>query len=161
MMKMHPHAETRTNFKYPPGGLIQLRDFVKYDELCHPTMLDANGEECLMVIKNGTTTGLTVGRATGIKSFVRQYKDYEIDSTSMEVAVHSYSNKDGPFSAPGDSGSAVGDANSRIVGMLTGGAGLTNRTDITYLSAYHSLNECIKKAFPNSHLFLIHNPTPA
>jgi hypothetical protein len=63
MKKMYPHAETCTNFKYPPGGLMQLRDFVKYDELCHPTMLDANGEECLIVIKNGATTGLTVGRA--------------------------------------------------------------------------------------------------
>ena len=58
--------------------------------------------------KNGTTTGITVGRTTGIESFVRQYagKDFTIHSTSMEIAVHSYSPKDKAFSVPGDSGSS-------------------------------------------------------
>jgi hypothetical protein len=42
MMKMHPLALTRAKFKYPPGGLTQLRNIVTYDELRHPTMLDAN-----------------------------------------------------------------------------------------------------------------------
>ena len=78
---MYPDAETRTNFKYPCGGLMQLRDFVKDGELRHPTMLDANGEYCLIVVKNGATTGVALGRATGIESFVREYKDYAISST--------------------------------------------------------------------------------
>ncbi|KAG8892858.1 hypothetical protein FRB99_002396, partial [Tulasnella sp. 403] len=161
MKKMYPHDETRAKSKYPRGGLMQLQDFVKYDELRCPTMLDANGEECLIVVKNGATTGVRLGRATGIESFVREYKDSAIHSTSMEIAVYPYSNKDGAFSAPGDSGSVVGDANSRIVGMLTGGAGQTDSTDVTYVSAYESLDERIKKAFPHSHLFPIRNPTPA
>jgi hypothetical protein len=116
-------------------------------------MLDTNGEECFIVVKNGATTGVTLGRMTCIESFVREYKDYTIHSTSREIPVYSYSNKDRAFSAPGDSGSVVGDANSRIVGMLTGGAGLDDDTDVTYVSAYASLNECIKKAFPHSYLF--------
>ena len=161
MKNMYPHAETRAKFKYPPGGLMQLRDIVTYDELRHPTMLDANGEECLIVVKNGATTGVTLGRATGIESFVREYKDYAIHSTSRQIAVYPYSNKDGAFSAPGDSGSVVGDANHRIVGMLTGGAGQTDSTDVTYVSAYASLNERIKQAFPHSYLFPIRNPTQA
>ncbi|KAH7882038.1 hypothetical protein F5I97DRAFT_1931762 [Phlebopus sp. FC_14] len=161
MKKTYPNAETRAKFKYPPGGLMQLRDFVKYDELRRPTMLDANGEECFIVVKNGATTGVRLGRTTGIESLVREYKDGAIHSTSRGIAVYSYSNKDGAFSAPGDSGSVVGDANYRIVGMLTGGAGQTDSTDVSYLSAYDSLNECIKKAFPHSHLFPIRNPTPA
>ncbi len=161
MKKMYPHAETRSKSKYPPGGLMQLRNIVKYNELRNPTMLDVNGENCLIVVKNGATTGVTLGRATGIESFVREYKDYAIHSTSREVAVYAYSNKDGAFSAPGDSGSVVGDANSSIVGMLTGGAGLTDSTDITYVSAYADLNESIKRAFPHSHIFPISNPTQA
>ena len=87
MKKMYPHAETRTNFKYPRGGLMRLRDFVKDGELCHPTMLDANGEQCLIVIRNSATTGVTLSRATGIESFVREYKDYAISWTSMEIAA--------------------------------------------------------------------------
>jgi hypothetical protein len=76
MKKMYPHAETRANYKYPRGGLMQLRYFVKDGELRRPTMLDANGEQCLIVVKNGATTGVTLGRATDIESFVREYKDY-------------------------------------------------------------------------------------
>jgi hypothetical protein len=152
---MYPHAETRAKFKYPRGGLMQLQDFVKDDELRRPTMLDENGEECLIVVKNGTTTGVTLGRATSIESFVREYKDYAIHSTSMQVAVYPYSHKDRAFSAPGDSGSLVGDANSRIVGMLTGGAGQTDSTDVTYVSPYYFLDERIKKAFPKSYLYPI------
>jgi hypothetical protein len=67
---MHPHVESRNSFKYPRGGLLQLQDVAKEDELRYPTMLDANGEECLIVVKNGNTTGVTIGRATGIESFV-------------------------------------------------------------------------------------------
>jgi hypothetical protein len=140
---------------------MQLRDFVKDGELHRPTMLDANGEHCLIVVKNGAATGVTLGRATGIESFVREYKDYGISLTSMEIAVYPYSHKDGAFSARGDSGSVVGDANSRIVGMLTGGTGLTDSTDVTYVSPYYFLNEQIKKAFPNSYLYLIPDLTPA
>jgi len=115
---------------------MQLQDFVKYNELRCPTMLDANGEECITVVKNGATTGVTLGRATGIESFVCEYKDYAIHSTSMYIAVYPHSNKDGTFSFPGDSGSVVRDANYRIVGMLTSGAGKTDSTDVTYVSVY-------------------------
>src|SRR6266511_3734887 len=47
----------RAKFKYPRGGLME-------GELRRPTMLDANGEECLIVVKNGISTGVTLGRAT-------------------------------------------------------------------------------------------------
>jgi hypothetical protein len=161
MKKMYPHAETRANFKYPRDGLMQLRDFVKDGELHRPTMLDANGEQCLIVVKNGAATGVTLGRATGIESFVREYKDYGIYSTSMAIAVYPYSHKDGAFSAPGDSGSVIGDTNSHVVGVLTGGAGQTDSTDVTYVLPYYFLDERIKKAFPNSYLYPIPDPTPA
>ena len=161
MVKMCPDAETFANFKYPLDGLMQLQDFVKDGELQCPTMLDADGEECLIVVKNGTATGVTFGRASGIESFVREYKDYAIHSTSVEIAIYSYNHKDHAFSAAGDSGSVVSDVNGHIIGMLIGGAGETDSTDVTYVSAYHFLDERIKKAFPNSHLFPIPNSIPA
>ncbi|ETW78096.1 hypothetical protein HETIRDRAFT_454139 [Heterobasidion irregulare TC 32-1] len=153
VMKMRPHVKTRTSFKYPRGGLLQLRGVVKEDELRHPTMLDANGEECLIVVKNGNTTGVTIGRVSSIESFVREYDDYNIHSTSMEVAIYSYSHDDGAFSAPGDSGSIIADANSRILGILTGGTGQTDSTDVTYASPYYWVEERIQKAFPDSYLY--------
>ncbi|KAK0222319.1 hypothetical protein IW262DRAFT_1460632 [Armillaria fumosa] len=155
VLKMHPHPEGRSSFKYPLGGLLQVKDVVKEDEIRQPTQLDANGEECLIVIKNGRSTGVTIGRGTGIESFVREYDEYGIKSTSMALAVHPYSHKDGAFSAPGDSGSIVVDGQGRIVGLLIGGSGKTDSTDVTYLTPYFWLEEQIKKAFPNSYLYAI------
>ena len=153
MLKMHPNAESRSSSEYPYGGLMQLRDIVKEDELRRPTTLDANGEECLIVVKSGNTTGVTIGRATGIESFVREYDQSGIRSTSMGLAIYPYSHKDGAFSAPGDSGSVVADADGRIVGMLIGGAGGTHSLDIAYASPYYFVEECIKEVLPESYLF--------
>lgn len=152
---MHPHPEGRSSFIYPTGGLLQVKGVIKEDEIHQPTQLDANGEECLIVIKNGLSTGVTIGRGTGMESFVREYNQYGIKLTSMALAIYSYSCKDGPFSAPGDSGSIVVDRLGRIVGLLTGGTGGTDSTDVTYLTPYFWVEECIKQAFPSSYLYPI------
>ena len=163
MRKMYPDIEIRygRKYKYPTDGLMQLQDFVKFDELCNPVMLDQNGEQCLIVVKHGSATNFTFGRASGIKSFIREYKDGAIYSTSCEIAVYSYSYMDHAFSAPGDSGSVVADANHRIVGMIIGGAGKGDDSDVTYVSEYAFLDERIKAAFPHSHLYPANNPTKA
>ena len=152
---MHPHPQGRFSFKYPVGGLLKVKGVVKEDEIRKPKQLDANDEECLIVIKNGKTTGVTIGRGTGIESFVRDYDDYGIRRTSMEIAIYPYSHRDGAFSAPGDSGSIVVDGQGCIVGMLTGGTGTTESTDVTYLTPYFWLEERVKQVFPKSYLYPI------
>ncbi|KAK0477396.1 hypothetical protein IW261DRAFT_1566300 [Armillaria novae-zelandiae] len=155
VLKMHSHPKGRSSFKYPIGGLLQVQGIPKEEEIRHPTLLDANSEECLIVIKNGKSIGVTIGRGTGIASFVREYLEDGIKSTSMAVAIHPYSHKDGAFSAPEDSGSVVVDGHGRIVGLLIGGSGTTNSTDVTYLTPYFWIEEQIKKAFPNSYLYAL------
>lgn len=154
VLKMHPHPEGRSSFKYPVGGLLQVKGILKEEEIRQPTLLDANGEECLIVIKNSRSTGVTIGRGTGIESFVREYH-HGIKSTSMAIAIYPYSHKDGAFSAPGDSGSIVVDGLGRIVGLLTGGSGTADCTDVTYVVPYFWVEEQIKKAFPDSYLYPI------
>ncbi|KAF8329369.1 uncharacterized protein EI90DRAFT_3017168 [Cantharellus anzutake] len=66
-------------------------------------MRDVNGEECLIVVKNGNATDVTIGRATGIESFVREYND-----CGNSLDVH------------GDSHPSVQPQGRRIVGILTG-----------------------------------------
>lgn len=175
MKKMYPHADTRAQFTYPPGGLMQLRlgNTATHAELRPPAtpLLDANGEQCLIVVKNGAATGATLGRATGIHipSFVREYTgkgsaasaSSAVHSTSREIAVYPYSSADGAFSAPGDSGAVVADAHGGIVGMITGGAGQGGAADVTYVSAYAFLDERIRRVFPHAYLFLARNPTEA
>ena len=155
MQKLHTYTEGHPPFKYPFDGRLQIRGVMTEDESRNPAMFDPDGEECLLVFKNGSTTGLTLGRSTGIESFVREYDEHGIRSTSMEIPVYPYSHEDGAFSAPGDSGSIVVDGLGRIVGMLTGGTGKNDSMDVTYLTPYYWIEERIKEAFPDSHLYPI------
>ena len=150
---MHPHPEGRLSFKFPPGGLLQVKGFVPEHEIRQPQQCDANGEDCLIVLKNGNATGVTFGRGTGLESFVRTYPEYGNAETSMEFAVYPYGNKEGSFSAPGDSGSIVVDDQGRIVGLLSGGTGASDSTDVTYLTPYFWLEQRIKDVFPNCYLY--------
>jgi len=72
------------------------------ERIRNPDILDHDNEACLPVIKHGNATGVAIGRATGIFSFVR---DDDTDEESVEWAIYNYDNKSGVFSAPGDSGS--------------------------------------------------------
>jgi len=106
-----------------------------------------------MVVKNGLATGTTIGRANGLDSFTRVYRQYGIMGTSIETAILAHEEQSGPFSAQGDSGSIILDRSGRIVALLTGGCGSTDKTDITYGTPYWWLEERVKKAFPGCFLY--------
>lgn len=103
-------------------------------------------------MKNGSTTGTTVGRANGLESFTRIYDEYGINHTSIEIAVMPY-DKTRKFSDAGDSGSIVLARDGRIVGIVTGGAGPTDRTDITYITPYWWIEKQIKAKYPGCFLY--------
>lgn len=143
------------SFKYPPDRLLKLRDTISDEEMRQPTMPDQNDERCLMVIKNGSATGVTIGRASGIMSYVREYFENGDHQTSKEWPILPYDVKSGPFSAPGDSGAVIVDGRGWIGGLLTGGAGTKAKSDITYATPISFLLKSIKaNGFPNAHLNL-------
>ena len=149
---MYPDCDILSG-KYPVQCLLKLQDVVGEDELRHPTVLDKRRLESFFVLKDGNATGFTMGRASGFESFVREYDNNVIRSTSMMMAIHPYCQEDGKFSAPGDSGSVVADRDGRIVGILTGGAGNEGNYDVSYATPYYWLEERIKAAFPDSYLY--------
>jgi hypothetical protein len=153
-MKMCPRADAAPNFEYPGDGLLRLRDIISEDLMHNPDMLDHDGESCLLVIKNGNATGVTIGRATGMFSYVREYFSNNTHRTSMEWAILPFDHKSGVFSASGDSGSIIADGRGRIGGLLTGSAGKTDSSDITYATPFFWLLPRIKQnGFPNAHLY--------
>jgi hypothetical protein len=148
---MYLRDDGKTTFKYPYDRLLPLRDMIVEERMREPDMLDHDNEACLFVIKNGNATDITIGRATGIFSFVR---DDETGQESMERALYNYDNKSDVFSAPGDSGSIIVDGLGRIGGLLTGGTGKTETSDsdVSYLRHPHvGLWPRIKEHFPNAH----------
>ncbi|PWW76363.1 hypothetical protein C7212DRAFT_351499 [Tuber magnatum] len=152
---MFPQVADQADYRYPQGGLLQAYGVVQDDEMRDPQHLDVHNERCLLVVKNGLTTGTTVGRANGLESFTRTYDQYGIRDTSIEIAVLAYDKTRGKFSAPGDSGSIVLARDGRIVGILTGGAGPTDETDITYLTPYWWVEQQIKAKYPGCFLYEI------
>ena len=114
-----------------------------------------HGEKCLLVVKNGLTTGTTVGRVNGLESFTRVYEDDGIKQTSIEIAVLIYDKTREKFSDSGDSGSIVLARDGRIVGILTGGSGPTDETDITYLTPYWWIEKEIKGKYPGCFLYQV------
>ena len=153
---MHPHPTNPKRPKYPPDRLLRLQGTISTAELRRPTMVDQNGEPCLMVLKRGNATDLTIGRGNNIFSFVRHYVKDKEPQTSKEWAVLPYDEKSGPFSAQGDSGAVVVDGHGRIGGLVTSGGGTTDSLDITYATPIEFLMQRIAKQFPNAHL----NPVP-
>jgi hypothetical protein len=141
-------------FKYPHDRLLPLQDLISEDLIHKPDMLDRDGEPCLFVIKSGNATGVTIGRANGIFSYVRKYFSNSTHQTSTEWAILPYDNKSGAFSAPGDSGSIIVDGHGRVGGILNGGAGKTASSDITYATPCLWLLQRIKQnGFPHAHLY--------
>ncbi|KAF8877468.1 hypothetical protein CPB84DRAFT_1852671 [Gymnopilus junonius] len=61
----------------------------------------------------------------------------------------------GKFSDPGDSGSIVLTREGRIVGLVIGGAGPGDETDITYVTPYWWIEEEIKAKYPGCFLYQV------
>ena len=156
---MFPHPADQADYQYPEDGLLQAYGIVPEAEMRNPQYLDVHGEKCMLVVKNGLKTGTTVGRVNGLESFKRTYKEYGIiEQTSIEIAVLSYNKTNKTrdrFSDTGDSGSVVLARDGRILGILTGGAGPPNRTDITYVTPYWWLEEQIKAKYPSAFLYQV------
>lgn len=150
---MFPQPVDRATYQYPRDGLLQACGVVQDEEIHNPQHLDVYGERCLLVLKNGSTTGTTVGRANGLESFTRIYDEYGINHTSIEIAVLPYEKRRGKFSDAGDSGSIVLARDGRIVGILTGGAGPTHKIDITYITPYWWIEKQIKAKYPGCFLY--------
>lgn len=139
-------------FKYPSNGLLPLNGVISNELMRAPDMWDINNDPCLLVVKNGNATGTTLGRANSVNSITRVYNlDGTVAGTSMEWCIVPYDSHSGSFSQPGDSGSIIADIRGRIGGMLTGGAGKTPSSDVTYATPFGLLLDRIKGGkFPNA-----------
>jgi hypothetical protein len=100
-------------------------------------MWDIDGMACLLVVKCGNATGITLGHGNGIFSIVCQYNhDMSLHQTSMKWAILNYNSKSEVFSLPGNLSSMIANINGHINGMLTGSSGKTQSSEITYATSF-------------------------
>lgn len=102
-------------------------------------------------MKTGRTTRTTCGRVNGLESVTRHYPHYKIEVNALEILICGYDTETGHndrFSAAGESGSIVVDRMGRVIGLLTGVAGASDKTDRSYITPYYALKKEIEKVFP-------------
>ncbi|GBE77162.1 hypothetical protein SCP_0100340 [Sparassis crispa] len=142
---MIPHPANPPSFEYPGSHLLELYGTISDEEMWKPSpkTLDHDNDPCIMVIKRGYASDLTVGCLNAIRSFTRVYFKGQPGQMSKEVAVLPHNYKSGAVSRPGNSGSAVIDGKGRFAGLLTGGARVTEESDCTYLTSINFLLKCM------------------
>jgi hypothetical protein len=145
---MYPRSGTRTSFKNPDDGQFRINGIVTREVLANPDMYDSKGKPCLIVLKDGCATDLTVGRCTGMESFLRD----EGGNDSIKLAIYNLNQKAGPFAAHRDSGSLIFDGLGRMVGLLHSGrskGGLAS-AHVTYATPAWWLMDRIKAKYPHA-----------
>ena len=149
---MYRSPKNPHKFEFPGNHLLSIRGTIPDTEMRKPNMYDERNERCIMVIKNGRSSGVTIGRAEGIFSYTRIHSN--ITGISKEWAILPFDKEKGAFSQKGDSGAAVIDGRGRIGGLLTGGTGLTESTDITYVTPIGFIMNVIhgNESLANAHI---------
>ncbi|KZV80173.1 hypothetical protein EXIGLDRAFT_630707, partial [Exidia glandulosa HHB12029] len=151
-------------FKYPVFRLLQLQGVIPLTSLRKPEHVNCNGDPGLVVMKRGKGIGITIGLATGVFSYVREYfKDLDqAPQTSLEWPILPLKFKNGPrdyyvFSDVGDSGSVIVDGLGRVGGLITGGSGQPGsdgHIDVTYATPFCWLLSRIQAGgFPDAHVY--------
>lgn len=145
--------DDKTDFDYPlDRHLFKLWGILPAERISHPTSKDV---PLRFVIKNGSTTGTTIGRLSRFQSKVRMYGlTGTFDSTETPVLNYGTNPYFGSFSEDGDSGAVVCGPNGEFVSILTSGAGNAESVDITYTTPMHWLwDEVILARFPGASLY--------
>ncbi|KAH9944412.1 uncharacterized protein BXZ73DRAFT_87317 [Epithele typhae] len=91
-------------FKWPLNGQLRIKGY-------------KNGHPCFVVMKDGSTTDLTVGNHAGLEAFLCNPQGVE----SVDLAFFNYCSEDRPFSTRGDSGSLIVNGKGEMVGILHSG----------------------------------------
>ncbi len=118
----------RTTFEWPANRQLRINGCVTRELLAVPDCFDSNGEPCLIVMKDGNTTDLTVGRYAGLEAYTCDKFGVE----SRELAIYNYNKQSGAFAAKGDSGSLIFDGEGRMVGILHSGMPIGGSNHVTY-----------------------------
>ncbi|TFK52959.1 hypothetical protein OE88DRAFT_1320541 [Heliocybe sulcata] len=152
---MHPSHTNQPSFKYPSNRLLHFRGTLSTDEMHSPNAknVDDRGDPTIMVLKHGSSSGLTIGCLNSIRAVVRRPFTDGPTGFSREVIVLPRSSKSGAFSECGDSGAVMINGLGAVAGMLTAGNGATKVSDCSYVTPITCLLECLKECDFSANIF--------
>ena len=145
--KFYPRNNSRTVFKYPTQRKLRINGCVTREVLDNPDCFDSDNKPCLVVMKDGNTTDLTVGRYSGTEAYVCD----ELGIESIELAIYNYEKESGDFAAKGDSGSLVFDGLGRMVGIIHSGI-VRDSTLVAFATPAWFVVQKLKTKYPHADL---------
>ncbi len=80
----YPQSDGRTVFKDPTNCKLRIDGCVMRKLLAAPNCFDSNGKPCLIVMKDGNATDLTVGCYAGLEAYLCN----DLGIESIELAIY-------------------------------------------------------------------------
>ncbi|KAJ2914835.1 hypothetical protein MD484_g5580, partial [Candolleomyces efflorescens] len=151
----NPNGANPPGFKYPTNHLFRLSGFVDAAALSEPYSLDENNYPCFTVAKVGQSTDFTFGRQSELEAWTCS----DLVGESWEVAFFNWGgrpSKHGDFSAKGDSGAAIFNAEGKVVAMLHSGLSHGGSNYVTFGTPGHFVEEVVKERYPDADFSCTH-----
>ncbi|KAK1227925.1 hypothetical protein PQX77_009064 [Marasmius sp. AFHP31] len=142
----YPNVASPPVFNYPTDHLFRLSGTVDAAGLANLHFWDDQGNPCFIVAKSGQSSDLTFGRFSELEAYVCD----KFKNQSFELAVLNYGKNHGNFSEKGDSGSAVFNAEGKVVAILHSGMPRGMSNHITFGTPARYVVECIKERYPHT-----------
>jgi len=145
----YPLDNSRAVFESPPNRQLKITGIVTRERLANPDCFDSNNKPCLIVLKDGGTSDLTVGRYAGLEAYLCD----DLGQESIELAIYNYNKQSGDFSAKGDSGSLIVDGMGNMVGILHSGMPKDASSHVTYATPAWWIVKQIRVKYPHADFF--------
>ncbi|KAH9928025.1 uncharacterized protein BXZ73DRAFT_90688 [Epithele typhae] len=143
----HPNVANPPVFEYPLDHLFRLSGCVDAAGLSTPYFLDDDNKPCFIVAKDGQKTDLTFGRQSELEALTCP----DLEGHSWEVAILNYGGREhGDFSAGGDSGSAIFNAEGKLVALLHSYLPTGSSTHMTFGTPGHYVMELVMQRYPDA-----------
>ncbi|KAF9790395.1 hypothetical protein BJ322DRAFT_385619 [Thelephora terrestris] len=149
--KFYPlhNTNTRTLFNPPPNRQLRVKGIVTRELLANPDCFDSNDEPCLIVLKDGGASDLTVGNHAGLEAYLAD----DFGQESVELAIYNYNKQSGDFSAKGDSGSLIVDGKGNMLGLLHSGMPRGGSNHVTFATPAWWIVQKIKDQYPHADFY--------
>ena len=142
----YPNAANPPVFNYPKDHIFRLLGCVDAAALSNPYFYNEQGKPCFIVAKDGQSTDLTFGRQSELEA----YTCSDLAGQSWEVAVLNYNQRHGNFSAKGDSGATIFNAEGKLVAILHSGMPRGMSSHITFGTPAYYVFKLIREHYPNA-----------
>jgi len=144
--KFNTQINGSTAFEFPIHCQLRIGGWLPHKLLADHDTFDSNGEACIVVMKDGNTTDLTVGRFAGLEAYTCNALGVE----SMELAIYNFDKQSGDFSEKGDSGSLIFDGKGKMVSILHSGLAKGGSNYVTYATPAWWAIEQLKAQYPHA-----------